>query len=174
MVVLPCEAFDNFPPGLPGKLATLAVRIPGGVTTAARQLRIGWLRRLPMLWGRMVTTSVGDPVLDERMRAWTEPVLADARIRRDLVKYARTTFGDAELVRRTEALRDFDGDALVLWAPDNRVMPPEHGPRLAGLLPRGRYAEIRGAAVLSMLDEPEAVAREIGGFLAGDRSRGPG
>lgn len=71
-------------------------------------------------------------------------------------------------------LRDFDGDALVLWAPDNRVMPPEHGPRLAGLLPRGRYAEIRGAAVLSILDEPEAVAREIGGFLAGDRSRGPG
>lgn len=96
-----------------------------------------------MLWGQMVTTSVGDPVLDERMRAWTEPVLADARIRRDLVKYARTTFDDAELVRRTEALRDFDGDALVLWAPDNRVMPPEHGPRLAGLLPRGRYAEIR-------------------------------
>ncbi len=51
MVILPCEAFENFPPGLPGKMATLAVRLPGGITLAARQLRIGWLRRLPMLWG---------------------------------------------------------------------------------------------------------------------------
>jgi pimeloyl-ACP methyl ester carboxylesterase len=53
----------------------------------------------------------------------------------------------------------------VLWSPDNRVMPPEHGRRLAALLPRASYAEIPGAYVLSMLDEPEAVAREVGQFL---------
>ena len=39
------------------------------------------------------------------------------------------------------------------------------GRRLAALLPRARYAEIPGAYVLSMLDEPEAVAREMGTFL---------
>lgn len=61
---------------------------------------------------------------------------------------------------------------LVLWSPDNKVMPPAHGPRLAELTPRGRYAEIPGAAVLSMLDEPAAVAREIGGFLTAAASRG--
>jgi hypothetical protein len=32
-------------------------------------------------------------------------------------------------------------------------------------MPRARYAEIPGAYVLSMLDEPEAVAREMGAFL---------
>lgn len=170
LVILPCEAFENFPPGLPGKMATLAVRIPGGVSLAARQLRIARLRRLPMLWGWMVTRP-GDPRLDRRMRAWTEPVLADARIRRDLVKYAKSVLDDADLIRKTEALRGFEGDALVLWSPDNRVMPPEHGPRLAGLLPHGRYVGIRGAAVLSMLDDPEAVAREIGGFLTGSAAR---
>jgi pimeloyl-ACP methyl ester carboxylesterase len=53
----------------------------------------------------------------------------------------------------------------VLWSPDNKVMPPEHGRRLADLLPRGRYAEIPGAFVLSMLDEPSAVAREVADFL---------
>jgi pimeloyl-ACP methyl ester carboxylesterase len=53
----------------------------------------------------------------------------------------------------------------VLWSPDNRVMPLAHGRRLAALMPRARYAEIPGAYVLSMLDEPEAVAREIGEFL---------
>ncbi|MDJ0029474.1 alpha/beta hydrolase [Gordonia alkanivorans] len=161
MVVLPCEAFENFPPGLPGKMATLAVRLPGGITLAARQLRVGWLRRLPVLWGWMVDK----PVDDERIRRWTDPVLRDPRIRRDVTKYATTSFDPAELVRKTEALRGFGGEVLVLWSPDNRVMPPAHGPRLAELAPRGRYAEIPGAAVLSMLDEPQAVAREIGAFL---------
>lgn len=62
-------------------------------------------------------------------------------------------------------MRRFTGEALVLWSPDNRVMPPAHGRRLAALLPAGRYAEVPGAYVLSMLDEPEAVAREMGAFL---------
>ncbi|HEY7068521.1 MAG TPA: alpha/beta fold hydrolase, partial [Acidimicrobiales bacterium] len=52
-VILPCEAFDNFPPGLPGKMAKLAAVVPGGLRLAARQLRIGWLRRSPLLFGRM-------------------------------------------------------------------------------------------------------------------------
>ncbi|MEV5653024.1 alpha/beta fold hydrolase [Nocardia sp. NPDC052254] len=39
LVVFPCEAFDNFPPGIPGKLAALAARIPGGLGLVARQLR---------------------------------------------------------------------------------------------------------------------------------------
>ena len=49
----------------------------------------------------------------------------------------------------------------MLWSPDNRVMPPAHGRRLAALPPRARYAEILGAYVLSPLDEPQAVAREL-------------
>ena len=57
------------------------------------------------------------------------------------------------------------GDVLVLWSPDNKVMPAAHGRRLAALMPRARYAEIPGAYVLSMLDDPEAVAREMGAFL---------
>ena len=55
---------------------------------------------------------------------------------------------------------------LVLWSPDNKVMPPAHGHRLAALLPRARYAEIPGAYVLSRLDD-EVVAREMSRFLLG-------
>ncbi|WP_219849355.1 alpha/beta fold hydrolase [Gordonia jinghuaiqii] len=167
MVILPCEAFENFPPGLPGKMATLAVRLPGGLALAARQLRIGWLRRQPMLWGWMVNRPV-DPA---QMRRWTEPTLSDPLIRRDVTKYVTTEFDDAELIRKTEALAGFEGEVLVVWSPDNRVMPPDHGPRLADLLPRGRYVGIPGAAVLLMLDQPAAVAAHIGGFLTGDGSR---
>jgi pimeloyl-ACP methyl ester carboxylesterase len=160
-ILLPCEAFDNFPPGLPGKMAVLAVRLPGGVQLACRQLRIGWLRRSPLLFGQMAAR----PLPDALVRDWTEPALRDAGVRRDLIAYARTRLDKPTLIRDTEALRGFDGEALVLWSPGNKVMPPDHGRRLAELLPRARYAEVPGAYVLSMLDEPGLVAREMGTFL---------
>jgi pimeloyl-ACP methyl ester carboxylesterase len=74
------------------------------------------------------------------------------------------TRSQGELIDQTEALRGFPGDALVLWS-KNKVMPTRHGRRLAELLPRGRLAEVRDAYVLSMLDQPAAVAAEIGSFL---------
>lgn len=160
-VILPCEAFDNFPPGLPGKMIKIALRIPGGLRLAARQLRIGWLRRSPLLFGQMARR----PVPDELVRRWTEPLLRDAGVRRDLVAYCRTRFDAAALIRDTEALGRFAGPVLVLWSPDNRVMPPAHGRRLAALIPGAQYADIPGAYVLSMLDEPETVARRLTEFL---------
>jgi pimeloyl-ACP methyl ester carboxylesterase len=160
-VILPCEAFGNFPPGLPGKMSMLAVRLPGGIQLAARQLRIGWLRRLPPLFGQMARR----PVPGDLVRRWTQPVLTDPGVRRDLLAYCRGPLDKETLIKDTEALRQFQGEALVLWSPDNKVMPAAHGRRLAALMPRARYAEIPGAYVLSMLDEPEAVAREIGAFL---------
>ncbi|PHQ51390.1 alpha/beta hydrolase [Streptomyces cinnamoneus] len=166
-VILPCEAFDNFPPGLPGKTVTLASRLPGGLRLGARQLRVRRLRQSPMMLGQMARR----PIPDELIHRWTEPLLRHPGIRRDLSAYCRGRFDKKELVRDTEALRRFTGEALVLWSPDNRVMPPEHGHRLAELLPAGRYAEVPGAYVLSMLDEPETVAREIGRFLTGSADR---
>jgi len=162
LVVLPCEAFDNFPPGLPGRVLRLAAYTPGGVVLGARTLRAGWLRRLPVFLGQMAKR----PLPDRLVREWTAPLLADRRIRRDLVKYARSWSDPASLVERTEALRGFGGDALVLWSPENRVMPADHGRRLADLLPAGRLVELDDAYVLSMLDRPAAVATEIGTFLA--------
>jgi pimeloyl-ACP methyl ester carboxylesterase len=160
-VILPCEAFGNFPPGLPGTMVAIAARLPAGLQLAARQLRVGWLRGLPPLYGQMARR----PVPGELIRRWTEPVLSDPGVRRDLLAYCRGPFDKAALIRDTEALRHFQGDVLVLWSPDNKVMPAAHGRRLAALMPRARYAEIPGAYVLSMLDEPEAVAREMGTFL---------
>lgn len=165
LVVLPCEAFDNFPPGLPGQVSRIAGYLPGGIVMGAGLLRVGWLRRTPLLLGQMAKR----PVPDGLVREWTAPALADRRIRRDLVRYARSTFDRAALVEQTEALRDFAGDALVLWAPENRVMPAEHGRRLAELMPAGRLVQIPDAYVLSMLDRPAAVAAEIGGFLSTTR-----
>lgn len=105
------------------------------------------------------------PVPDELAQRWTAPALTDAGVRRDLRKYVSTRFDKAELIANTEALQRFSGPALVLWSPDGRVMPVEHGKRLAELMPRAEYREVPGTRVLAMLDEPSAVAQEMAAFL---------
>lgn len=163
LIVLPCEAFDNFPPGLPGKTATVASYLPGGVSLALRQLRIRWLRDTPVLFGWMTRRSLPDDLV----RGWTEPGLRDKRIRRDVLSYTRSGFHKAKLVAHTEALRHFSGDALILWSSAGKVMPRDHGRRLADLIPKARLVEIHDAYVLSMLDRPEAVAEAMSAFLTG-------
>ncbi|UGT43679.1 alpha/beta hydrolase [Nocardia yamanashiensis] len=161
LIVLPCEAFGNFPPGLPGKTAIVAARLPGGIALALRQLRIPFLRNSPLMFGWMAKR----PLSDELVRGWTEPGLRDKRIRRDLLSYTHSRFRKPELVANTEALRDFSGNALVLWSSAGKVMPREHGRRLAALLPKSTLVELDDAYVLSMLDRPAAVAAAMGEFL---------
>jgi pimeloyl-ACP methyl ester carboxylesterase len=166
LIALPCEAFDNFPPGLPGKMVAIAVRIPGGIPLALRQLRIRFLRNSPLLMGHMARK----PLPDVLVRGWTEHALRDKGIRRDLLKYNSSDFVKAELIANTEALQRFSGAALVLWSSAGKVMPREHGRRLAELLPNGRLVEIDDAYVLSMLDRPEAVAAAMTTFLTNQRT----
>lgn len=51
LVLLPQEAFDNIPPGLPGRFAGLAGRTPGGLLMAAQSLRSPLIARLPVTFG---------------------------------------------------------------------------------------------------------------------------
>lgn len=161
IVVLPSEAFGNFPPGLPGKAAVVAARVPGGIRLALWQMRIRWMCRTPISFGWM-TTGPLDPAM---VRGWTEPGLRDARIRRDVLKYARSGFPKARLIANTLALKEFRGDALILWSSSGKVMPREHGRRLAEILPQGRLVELDDAYVLSQIDQPQHVADELSAFL---------
>ncbi|HYZ66930.1 MAG TPA: alpha/beta hydrolase [Mycobacterium sp.] len=159
LVICPSEAFDNFPPGFPGKVAWLASRNTLTVSLAMRQLKIGWLRRKWLVFGQMAKKPVAQGIVDD----WIAAGLADRRIRRDLVKYCRTRFDKADLIRATKRLADFDGDVLVLWS-RNPVMPDEHASQLAELTGATlRYVD--DANVLIMLDQPQQTAREIGAFL---------
>lgn len=166
LVICPSEAFDNFPPGWPGKVAWLASRTTGTVALAMRQLRIGWLRRQYLMFGMMAKHPLPDAIVD----AWTAHGLADKAIRRDLVKYCRSRFDKPSLIDATNQLATFDRPALVLWS-DNPVMPVEHGRRLAELLPAGRLQTIDDAYVLVMLDQPQQTAAALAGFLAATAPR---
>jgi pimeloyl-ACP methyl ester carboxylesterase len=159
LVICPSEAFDNFPPGFPGKVAWLASRNTLTVSLAMRQLKIGWLRRQWLMFGQMAKKPVPQDIVDE----WLTAGLTDRRIRQDLVKYCRTKFDKADLIRATNRLAGFDGGVLVLWS-RNPVMPDDHATHLADLT-GGTLRYIDDANVLVMLDQPEQTALEIGAFL---------
>lgn len=153
------EAFDNYPPGLPGAFAALSCRLPGGLTIAGRSLRIPGFQRLPMTFGRMTIR----PIPRDIIRGWTEGLITEPGVRRDVKKYVATTPNDC-LVDAAEQLQRFDKPALVIWPTDDRTMPRSHGARLADLLPQGRLIEVDDCSVLMPLDQPARLADEIRAF----------
>lgn len=160
LVITSCEAFDNYPPGLPGKAIALAAKLPGGLFVAIQQLRLHWFRRSPLGFGRMAKIPIPHDELDR----WLQPLQTQREIRRDLAKYVGHLDRNV-LIEAAEGLREFERPALVIWAREDRVMPPEHGRRLAELLPRGRLVELDDCYTLIPLDQPGALAREITAFM---------
>ena len=137
----------------------MGTRTTGTVKMAMQQLRVGWLRERFFLFGMMAAKPIPQNIVE----AWTDPGLADVRIRRDLLKYARTKIDKPDLVRATNRLAAFPGDVLVLWS-RNRVMPVAHAEALAELT-GGTIRFVDDAKVLIMLDQPEETARAIADFL---------
>ena len=160
LVLTPCEAFENFPPGLPGRTAEVGIKMPGGTFLLAQALRWHAVRRLPFTFGWMAKR----PIPNELVDAWLRPLQTQRGVRRDLGKYVHT-LDKGDMLAAAECLRHFDRPALVIWALEDRVMPPEHGRRLAELLPHGRLIEIADSYTLIPLDQPGELARAIRQFI---------
>jgi len=161
LVLLSEEAFDNIPPGLPGKFACIAGRMPGGIFPVGQTLRVPFLRRLPMTFGWMAKR----PIPNHVAKSWITGIRTDRGVRRDVAKYVRTS-DYRGLEEAAAALAQFDRPTLVMWASEDKVMPPEHGRRLAAIIPNARHVEIDDAYTLLPLDQPDLVAEHIGTFAA--------
>jgi hypothetical protein len=74
--------------------------------------------------------------------------------------------GGGLLVAVAARLAEFKQPALVVWASEDRVMPPEHGGRLAALLADGRLVEVPDSYTLIPLDQPARLAEIIGAFVS--------
>ncbi|MFH8708788.1 alpha/beta fold hydrolase [Streptomyces rubrogriseus] len=161
LALVACEAFDNYPPGLPGKLIGLACRAPGGVSLLVRTLGLKPLRRLPVGIGALTKRPVPDAVVD----GWLRPLRTDPAIRRDFRHYGTHVRRD-ELLEAAQGLRRFDRPALVVWANEDLMMPRAHGRHLAELLPQGRLVEIEDTRTLIPEDQPELLASLLREFVA--------
>jgi pimeloyl-ACP methyl ester carboxylesterase len=163
VAMVACEAFDNFPPGRPGRTIAAMARVPALLWFAMQMQRFEWFRRAPGAWGWMSKRPVPREVMD----AWFTPARVDAAVRRDLRAFALSTPPESELDALPERLRAFERPVLVVWAPEDRLMPREHGPRLAGLFAQGRLVEIEDSYTLVPEDRPVRLAAELARFAAG-------
>jgi pimeloyl-ACP methyl ester carboxylesterase len=143
-VLASCEAFDNLPPGLTGRVLALSGRLSPRLFGAfMQQLRLKAVRRSPLAFGTLT-----------KQRAET-------------VRMLRAVFADPELLTEAaEDLRRFDRPALIVWAADDRVMPIDHGRRLAELLPQAKFVEVADSYTLIPLDQPSEFAGLIRALCA--------
>jgi pimeloyl-ACP methyl ester carboxylesterase len=105
------------------------------------------------------------PVPHEVMDGWFLSLQTLGEIRRDLRKYALSIPSKEVLLQWSERLRSFERPTLVVWAKEDRVMPREHGRRLAELFPRGRLVEISDSYTLILEDQPGRLAHAIREFV---------
>jgi pimeloyl-ACP methyl ester carboxylesterase len=163
LVLAACETFDNYPPGLAGKNLALLGRLPGGLALAAQALRLAPLRRLPVSYGWLSKRPVPREIMDR----WLRPLLTQPEVRRDLRKYVSDVKqARKELLAATEKLAHFGRPVLVAWALEDRLMPVDHGRRLAELIPRARLVEISDSYTLIPEDQPRELATGIREFIA--------
>lgn len=161
LVLTSCEAFDNYPPGLPGQLITAAARIPGALWLAMQLLRLRAARRAPGSWSWMSKRPVPREVMD----GWFAPATRSRAIRNDIRRYGLSVPPKAELLDLAERMRGFRGPVLIAWAEQDKVMPASHARRLAELFEDARLVWIPDSYTLIPEDQPQLLADTIREFI---------
>jgi pimeloyl-ACP methyl ester carboxylesterase len=166
VVLVSCEAFDNFPPGLTGKTVALTGKLsPRVFGLFMQQMRLRAVRRLPIAFGWLTIRG------DSATARWMRPVLKQPEIRRDAVRMLRAAMTDTRLMlKAAEGLPGFNRPALVVWATRDRVMPLEHGRRLAELL-QAQLVEVADSYTLIPLDQPARLAQAVREFTRTSAAR---
>jgi pimeloyl-ACP methyl ester carboxylesterase len=160
LALVACEAFDNFPPGVPGRrLARLAVT-RGGFGLQSLLVRLAPVRR------SVAGVLAKRPLPEEMLREWFRPFARDKRVRQDLRTYCLSVPLDSGR-NWSAGLAGFHKPALVVWAPEDQMMPADHGRKLADLLPDGRLVEIADSYTLIPTDQPKQLAAALGAFITG-------
>jgi pimeloyl-ACP methyl ester carboxylesterase len=168
IVLTNCDAYENFlPPAF--KPLQWAARVPGLLTAVFQAMRIPALRRSPLGFG-MLTRR---PIPDEVLAAWVRPYLDNAGVRRDTLRFLRAI--DArDTLAAAERLRDFDGPALLAWAPADRFFKLRYAERLADAFANTRLERIDDSLTFVPEDQPARLAELIAGFVPGGYSAGAG
>ena len=164
LVLVACEAFDNFPPGLAGRRLAKLAGTPGGFGLQGLLMRSAAVRR------SVAAALAKHPVPDEMLRDWFGPFTRDRQVRQDLRSYCLSVPIDSGR-NWSAGLAAFDSPALVVWAPEDMMMPPDHGRRLADLLPDGRLVEIADSYTVVPFDQPQGLAEAVRVFITSTAGR---
>ena len=162
LVLVSCEAFDNYPPGLPGRLLCVNAALPGGTFMSVQLLRASWIRHLPFVFGGMSKRGVPDDIF----MSWIDPARHNPKVRRDLNKYLRNVPKKKLLIKWAKQQRSFRGPVLIVWAREDKLMPPAHAKRLAEHFDNSQLVWVDDSRTLIPIDQPEILTVHLREFLA--------
>jgi pimeloyl-ACP methyl ester carboxylesterase len=159
LVLTNCDAFEVFPPR-PFDLLFRAGRHPGLLAPVMQSTRFGPVRTGPLGFGLLTRRRL----TAEETRPWVESYCRDPAVRRDVATFLRN-WAPRSLVAASESLRDFDGPALIAWAPEDRFFRIELGRRLLATLPDAELVEVPEARTFVALDQPARLTELIDAFV---------
>ncbi len=158
VVLTNCDAFTNFPPAPFGQLFK-AFRSPTAIRALLAPMRATAIRHSPAGFGLLVN----QPLDASQTRAWVEPCLSDAAIRRDVARFAQHV-DPADLDAASKRLGSFDGPALLVWGAADRFFKLDFARRLRAAFTDARLIEIDNGRSFVPHDEPQRLAEEIAAF----------
>ena len=159
LVLTDCDAYENYLPPMFRPLQVLA-RVPGAIWAIGQSLRLTPVRHAPNGFGWLVKHGP-DP---EVTRAWVEPALESADVRRDIAKVLKG-ISKRYTLEAAERLARFERPALLAWAPEDRFFKFSHAERLAATIPDARLEPIDDSWTYVSEDQPERLAELIASFV---------
>ncbi|MGZ8178523.1 alpha/beta fold hydrolase [Williamsia sp. SKLECPSW1] len=149
-----CDAFDVFPPR-PFREVFALLRRPAILRAMIPTMRLTALRHSPLGYGLLVTDRDG-----ALTRSWIDPLLTDAAIRRDLVRFLGA-IRPADLDAVTRSLTGFRRPVSLVWGSGDRCFTTDLGRRLAAVFDDATFTSVPDARTFVPLDAPDAVADAV-------------
>jgi len=160
LVLTNCDAFEQFPPRFFVPLLILA-RSRLAVWTVAQQTRLRAVRHSPLGFGPLLNR----PLPASLTRAWIQPLLDSAAIRRDVTRFARG-MQRTELLDAAAWLGQFEGPVRLVWGTRDKHFTIELGRRLAAAFRQSQLDEVADATTFVSIDHPDAVVNAVQDVLA--------
>jgi pimeloyl-ACP methyl ester carboxylesterase len=120
------------------------------------------------LWSeeKLIRNSVADPALADRL-------LAEAATVEAMDRALKNNYGTARIAWEPRLhdphlrkwLHRIDVPTQLIWGREDRVFPPDYAAEFARLIPGAKMAMLERCGHLPEIEQPEALARAIGGFV---------
>jgi pimeloyl-ACP methyl ester carboxylesterase len=161
LVLTSCDAWDTYPPKAIRYLKPTA-RVAPALWLLTQTMRFKAAQRLPIAYG----WATHQPIEPEIMESFLSSLRTSSGVRRDFAKLLQSA-DTSDMAQASESVRAFEGQALVVWAADDKFFPREHGQRLAELMPSGRFELADSSRTFIPEDNPARLVALLRDFVAG-------
>ncbi|OBG83486.1 hydrolase [Mycobacterium sp. E802] len=153
-------AYDNAPPKRYRPVLKVIAHSPGAQLLMLGPLRIRALRALPFSYGWLTRRPIEPATSD----SWALPAIVDGEIFTDLQRMLRS-LDSQDVLSAATRFKEFHGQVLVVWSPQDRTFPAAHAERLAADFPNSQLRWIPNSCSLLPEDKPFELAELITQFL---------